>query len=1084
MKKKNIKASKIICLRMLLVTFCLLCLLPQIQANYSLWAVDIEPNANEANRQIKGVVTDINGDPIIGASVFVKGTSVGTTTDISGKFTLTIFERTTLVISYIGYQTEELNLDNNNDDFSITLKENQKELDEIVVIGYGTQKKVNLTGSVGTVNTKVFESVPVQNAVQALQGHIPGLNIHQTTGTLNARASIDVRGLATIGEGSSGGALVLIDGMEGDIYSINSQDIESISILKDAAASSIYGSRAPFGVILITTKKGKEGKTIVNYNNSFRFNKPINMPQMMDSYTWATYFNEAQSNAGWGLWVQPERLQRIKDYIDGKISTSTVPNGWNTSVWGDGYEWGNDNIDYYDVIYKDITTAQEHNVSISGGQQNMSYYLSAGYLGQDGFLDRGKDNANRYNLSGSINSRLFNILDVNYTMRYIRNEYRRPTHMTDNFFNAIGYQSWPVKPLYDPNGILFDDHILHLEGGGKHKMQNTSISQQIQFVLEPVKGWRVLGDLNYRYDTEFTHEDQQTVHQTAVDGVTWANIWNLATKVQEYAHNVDYFNVNVYSDYTKTFANNHNFKILAGFQTEHNNFRDLLGSKQGIMSPEVPTINTTSGLGSNGMPVPPIVSGGYSSWATVGFFGRLNYDYKGKYLLEANLRYDGTSRFRKDNRWGFFPSFSTGWNIARESFFEPISSTVSMLKIRASYGTLGNQNTTSLYPTYITMPYATSSGAWLINNARPNVSWGPGLISSSLTWEKIESWNIGVDFGIFDNRLSGSFDYFVRNTKDMVGPADELPFILGTNVPNTNNTDLRTSGFELELMWRDRLKNGLNYSARFVLSDSQSEITRYSNPSQTLSKYYKGMKWGEIWGYETIGIAKTQEEMDAHLATLPQGGQDALGLQWTAGDIMYKDVDGDGKIDWGSASVSNHGDIKVIGNSTPRFNFGLDLAADWKGFDARVFLQGVMKRDFFQGSHYFWGADNRSVWLSMGLKPHQDYFRNDPNHHLGLNLDSYYPRPLWGTAKNQQVQNKYLQDASYIRLKNLQIGYTLPSSTMKKIGVNKLRLFISGENLLTFTSTIKLFDPETISANSGNAYPLSRVYSFGLNVTF
>jgi hypothetical protein len=358
------------------------------------------------------------------------------------------------------------------------------------------------------------------------------------------------------------------------------------------------------------------------------------------------------------------------------------------------------------------------------------------------------------------------------------------------------------------------------------------------------------------------------------------------------------------------------------------------------------------------------------------------------------------------------------------------------------------------------------------------------LISTALTWEEIQSWNAGVDFGLLNSRLTGSFDYFVRNTLNMVGPADELPVLLGTGVPNTNNTDLQTKGFELELMWRDRLSIGLNYSLRAVLSDSRSVITRYSNPSETLNQNYKGMEWGEIWGYETVGIAKTQQEMDDHLATLTNGGQSNLGNDWKAGDIMYADLNDDGKVDGGAWTIEDHGDRKIIGNSMPRFNYGFDIAADWKGFDFRMFLQGVGKRDYWQGSRYFWGSWWER-WQSMGLTQHADYFRDDPENPLGLNLDSYYPRPVWGTEKNQHAQTRYLQNAAYLRIKNLQVGYTLPVQLTEKIGINKLRLFVSGENLATFTKMTTIFDPETIGGNSlGNVYPLQKVYAFGLNVTF
>lgn len=1044
---------------------------------------DLSLAVTQQNRQITGTVNDSDGIPVIGANVSVKGTTIGSITDVNGQFTLNVPSNATLVISYIGYLTIEIPV-GNQIDFTILLKEDTLALDEVVVVGFGSQKKVNLTGSVGVVNSEVFESIPVQNAVQALQGKVPGLFISQSDGRLNQKADMNIRGLATIGQGSSGSALILIDGIEGDLYSINPQDIENISVLKDAAASSIYGSRAPFGVVLVTTKKGSSGRTTVNYNNSFRFNKSINMPQSSDSYSWANFFNDASNAAGWGDVVGPDQMQRIKDYIDGKISYCTIPNGGpNGTTWSNGYEVANDNIDYYDVFYKDLTHSQEHNISASGGNERVNFYLSGNYLNDDGKMNWGGDGFKRYNVFGKIGAQLSSYAEVNYSTRFIRTDYHEPSHMTQSWFGDIGRQSWPIGPLYDPNGILFNDHVLGMRDGGRRKDESTQSIHQLSVILKPLQGWRIVGDASYKYISNFNHVDWKSYTQTAVNGVDKANEW-YQNSVEEAANRTNYFNVNLYSDYERTFADKHYIKVMGGFQTENNQYRNVWAQKNGMISMDYPTLNTTSGLDRDGKTTPPSVSGGYSTWVTAGFFGRLNYNYMEKYLFEANLRYDGTSRFRRDSRWGLFPSFSLGWNVAREEFFESLSHSINTLKFRASYGTLGNQNTSSQYPTYQVMGFAANNGSWLINGVKPNNAWPPTLISTGLTWEEVQNWNVGLDFALLNNRLTGSFDYYVRKTLDMVGPADELPIILGTNVPNTNNTDLKTTGFELELTWRDRVLKDLNYSVRFVLSDAYSEITRYSNPSNSLSKYYDGMKWGEIWGYQTVGMARTQEEMDAHLATLPNGGQSNLGSNWKAGDMMYHDLNGDGKIDGGSWTTEDPGDRKVIGNSTPRYNFGLDLSADWKGFDFRLFLQGTAKRDYFQNSFYFWGL-NWDRWGTMSLKEHEDYFREDPNHPLGQNLDSYYPRPVFGTEKNRQVQSRYLQNAAYLRLKNLQIGYTIPRIITNKVGIDKLRFFVSGENLATWTKMTSIFDPETISGLSyGNVYPLSKTYSFGVNVTF
>lgn len=1039
---------------------------------------------------ISGLVKDNEGEPLPGVSVAVKaGESIsGVVTDINGKYQLKASPNATIEFSFIGFKSIQQQVGNRKV-INVTLEIDNQMLEEVVVVGYGTQKKVNLTGSVSVIDSKAFESVPVANAVQALQGQVPGLNIYSNKGGgLNQKQNINVRGIGTIGEGSTGDALILIDGMEADIFSVNPQDIESISVLKDAAASSIYGSRAPFGVVLVTTKKGKAGKAQINYNNSFRLSSPINMPSSLDSYTYALFFNDAGYNSGWGSynWVSQTRLQRIKDYMDGKISYTTIPlNGSNT--WADGYQEGNDNIDYYNLFFKKNVFAHEHNFSVNGGTDKIQYYLSANYLDQDGTLRMGEDYSKRYTMSAKISAQLSRAVSLSSNTRFVRNDFVQPTHMNDSFFSDIGRQCWPVKPLYDPNGNLFDDHVQQMKNGGRKTERNTWLYQQFNLTIEPIKGWRLIGDLSYRYNTQYAHEDLLTISQIGVDGVTKVRSWDENSSVSESSFASDYFNVNLYTDFEKTFAKSHHLKALAGFQAEANNYRNIWAQKIGITYPGKPTINTSTGIDKDGKVIAPNVSGGHNRWSTAGFFGRVNYDFQEKYLVEANLRYDGSSRFRSDDRWGFFPSASLGWNIAREEFFQPATRIMNTLKLRASYGSLGNQNTTALYPTYTVMGTGTSD-KWLMNGVKPNIAWAPALVSYDLTWEKIRTWNVGIDIGLFNNRLTGSFDYFIRNTNDMVGPSEKLPATLGIAVPPSNNTDLRTAGWEVELMWKDRLQNGLNYSLRFTLADSRTKITRYSNPSGLIDSFYEGKYCGEIWGYETIGIARTDDEMAEHVGSLVNGGQSALGQDWQAGDIMYSDLNEDGKIDAGARTLDNHGDLKRIGNSTPRYNVGIDLSADWKGFDFRMFWQGTLKRDYFQGSYYFWGANgSQGYWFSTALKGHEDYFRNDESSPLGVNLDSYYPRPLLNTNKNQQCQTKYLQNAAYMRLKNLQIGYTLPRKIVQKMGVQNLRFFASGENLLTITDLVKFFDPETIESGSfahGYAYPLSRTYAFGLNITF
>ena len=390
-------------------------------------------------RQVEGTVRDTGGSTLPGVSIVENGTSNGTMTDENGNFSIKAPTGSTLVFSSLGYKDVEVVVSASSAPVSVVMEEDLELLEEVVVVGFATQKKINVTGAVGTVDTEALEAVPVQNALQALQGHIPGLTITQTDGQLNTKSSVNVRGIGTIGQGSSGSVLVLIDGVEGDLSIINPQDIENISVLKDAAASSIYGSRAPFGVILVTTKKGVKGKAKINYNNSFRFNTPLNMPEQMDSYTWALYFNDASNNAGWGDRVGVEQMQRIIDYMEGRISYNTIPEG---DYWSTGYNLANDNVNYYDVFYKDVTFSQEHNVSVSGGTDAVSYYVSANFLSDGGKMRWGGDGLKRYNVFGKIDAQLRPWVKIGYSSRYIRSDYHKPSHMDNNFFQEIGRQSW------------------------------------------------------------------------------------------------------------------------------------------------------------------------------------------------------------------------------------------------------------------------------------------------------------------------------------------------------------------------------------------------------------------------------------------------------------------------------------------------------------------------------------------------------------------------------------------------------------------------------------------------------------------
>lgn len=1041
-------------------------------------------SAQGVKTEISGTVVDSNGEPLIGATVMEKGTSNGTSTDIDGRFSLNVKPGATLMISYLGCETAEVKA---TADMKVTLKDSSHSLDEVVVVGFGTQKKVNLTGSVSTVDTELLNDRPLNNVANALQGAVPGLQINQPSGSLEDNPTINIRGNGTIGDGSSGAPLVLIDGMEGDINTVNPQDVASVSVLKDAAAASIYGSRAPFGVIMITTKKGVTGKPTINYQNSFRWASPINLAKTMESLPFVSFFNDGRQNMGQALHFSGDHLQRIVDYYYGKINTVNIPNPSNPEVWADGYAYANANVDWFREIFRSSSFSHEHNLSISGGTEKVKYYLSGNFAYQDGNLKIGKNDKKSYNLTGSIIADLFPWLQVNYKTRWNCQYFIRPATLGKDLYNQMARQGWPTLPLYDDNGYYFSapSPALRLAEGGKDTSQTDRNINQLAFVFKPTKNWDIHAEFNYSVYSQSRHWDLLQTYNHNVAGDPIIDFRN--SEAHEEYKKENFFTLNLFSNYDWTLFDKHDFHAMLGFQTENMKQHFYGLTRRGILVDKLPVVDLTSGLDYNGNPMTPGVNGQRNEWDTAGFFGRLNYNFDSRYLFEANLRYDGTSRFRSDRRWIWLPSFSAGWNIANENFWEDFANICNQLKLRASWGMLGNQNTNDWYQTYRVLSPGIGNGNWLQNGLKPNTLGFPGLVSQLLTWEKIYNWNFGLGFAFLNNRLRGSVEYFIRSTKNMVGPAPELPATLGTGVPKTNNCDLRSNGWDIEISWDDQTSFGLNYGAKFVLSDARVKITDYpNNPSHSLNTYITGRYTGEIWGYETIGIAKTKAEMDAHLA---HTNQSQIGTNFGAGDIMYRDLNGDGTINSGANTLEDHGDLKLIGNDTPRWLFSLDLNAEYKGFDIRAYFQGVAKRDYWQGSEYFFGA--AGFWWSGGLEQHADYFRDEntwsvQNGYNQPNLDAYYARPVFDGEgnKNKQKQTHYLQDASYIRLKNLQIGYTIPKHLTRKIGFELIRVYFSGENLWTGTHLSSLFDPETLGSGWGGCtYPLNRTISFGLNLT-
>lgn len=1032
---------------------------------------------------VRGTVVDEKGEPMIGATVKVpthKGK--GAITDVNGNFTIAgLKPDDTLEISVIGYKTQQIKVGSQTT-FSIKLEPDNQLLNEVVVVGYGTQKKVNLTGAVSSVDAKALQARPVQNVAQALQGAVPGLNFSVTNsgGALDSRMSVNIRGAGTIGAGSSSSPLVLIDGVEGDMNSLSPEDIENISILKDASSSAIYGSRAAFGVILITTKSGRQGKTHFSYNGNVRFSTPVSLPKMLDSYRFAQYWNRAAANSGNQPIFDERRLDKIKRFMEGdqsedvKYGTEWVDQ---KGYWGmyDNGGWGN--TDWFQEHYRSNVPSHEHNVALSGGTEKINYYLSGAILNQQGLIRHGEDNFQRYNLSGKVSVQATPFLNITYNNRWVREDYDRPSYLTALFFHNIA-RRWPNNVAKDPNGHWMEgQEIIQLRDGGRDINQKDILSQQVTAQFDITKDWMVRLEGNYNTTTVFNHWDVLPIYQYNKEGLPEPMKWDEdnppgSSKVSESASKRNYFNGRFFTQYAHRWGK-HDFKAVAGLDMEYAKNRNLGGEKKDLITALVPTVNTATND-------KPSFYGGYSHWATMGMFGRINYVFDDRYLFEFSVRRDGSSRFIGDKTWGTFPSFSAGWNIANESFFEPLRGYISYLKLRGSYGQLGNTNIDALYPWYQGLPIGGANSAWVFNKEKVNTSDAPGLVSTTLTWERVSSWNLGVDFSAFRSRLQGSFEVFNRKTYDMVGPSEPLPSILGTGVPPINNTDMISYGWETEIKWRDQVGD-LTYGVKLVLSDDQQVVTKYYNPNNSLSTWYPGRKNGEIWGYTSVGIAKTNEQMTDHL----QNNKPSWGDNWAAGDVMYKDLTGDGKVNQGNNTLDNHGDLTIIGSNHPRYKFGINLDLAWKGFDISCFLQGIGKRHWYDNSPYSTGA-NHGMWQAAGFEEHWDFFRpeGDP---LGANLDAYYPRPIFvDGGKNFTTQTRYLQSAAYMRIKNLQIGYTLPKEWLKAIHAERVRIYCSADNLYTFTKMNKVFDPESLGGQRGpgKIYPLSRVISVGVNMNF
>ncbi len=1024
--------------------------------------------------EVRGKVLDENGGPLPGASVKIKGANKGAVTDGNGAFILAdVAENSTLEVSFIGYISQEMKA--SAQPMVIKLMAKPNELEDVVVVAYGSQKRTRLTGAVAQVSGKDLEDRPVTRVTQALQGQVANLNINigDVGGSPNATQKVNIRGYTGLGTTSS--PLIVIDGIQGgDISTLNPDDIETISVLKDAASAAIYGSSAPFGVILIKTKQGTRGKApSITYNNNISMNKIFNLPTMANSLDFANVYNTAFVNAGRTPMYDAATIQRIKDYQAGILTTETIvdPDPKKNSYLS--WNAANGNNDWFKIYYKDRSYSQQHNLNVNGGSESSSYFIGAGFNDRSGMYNYGNDKYKRYNLRANLTTDVTKWLTFSFRGSFSRelfdtpNSYAGQTGGGERAYMHQIARKFPTVQLYNPDGrISAESNVLLQKEGGREMSTKDKGLLTGELNLKLAKGWTATA--NYTFDATYFDRNThlKTLYSYLPDGSQLAMGGTTPNAFGRYNERIEHRVVNVFSQYEKQ-LNDHFFSVLGGYVNDFNGFQAYEASNNNLYSDNIPSLSTSYGT-------TPSIGDRVRRLGSEGAFGRFNYNYKEKYLLEVSARYDGTSRFLSDVRWKAYPGISVGWNVDKEAFFNPLKKYVDGLKFRASYGQLGDQMflEDDYYPFYPALGTATPNNtSWLFGGARQAAVGAPLLVDNTLTWVSTATYNLGTDVAMFGNKLNASFDWYIRKANDVMGPAAALPAILGTNPPRINNSAIETKGWELTLGWRDQIGN-VKYGLKGVLSDYKAKVVRYPNPTGDLGTWYQGQQMGEIWGYQTAGFFKTAEEV----ASAPSQAK-IDGNLWTPGDIRYVDLNGDGQIDPGTTTLNNPGDRKVIGNSTPRYSYGLTADANWKGFDAMIFIQGVGKRDAAIGGNYFWGVVG-DEWQSSLFTTHLDRWSAE-------NPNGFYPKAYMSSQnnKNTQVQSKYLQNAAYMRIKNVQLGYTLKKELLDRFKISKLRFYISIENLATFTKFTKALDPE-LTLNEGKVYPLQRSYSAGLSLTF
>lgn len=1051
------------------------------------------------NITVQGIVTDELSEPLTGVSVTVKGNSgYGVTTDIDGHYAINATDNSIIIFNYIGYKTQEVAVNGRNT-IDIKLDPSKEMLDEVVVVGYGTQKKVNLTGAVSAVGSDVLENRPTNSVAQMLQGAMPNVNVSVNTGSPGAGGTLSIRGTGSI---NSNSPLILVDGVPGSIDQLNPSDIESISALKDASSAAIYGARAAFGVILVTTKKAKAGKAKVTYDGYVSWSSPtVKTDFVTTGYDHAYIYDTSYKSVGSSATGYTEA-----DYAELEArrydKTENADRPWVVKDASGKYHYYG-NFDWWNWMYKKNALAHSHNVSLSGGGDKVQYYLSASIYNKEGFIRIADENYRQYTFTSKISAELSSRLRITNNTTYFDRSHTYPGENASNaafartMINCAPYYV-PIGPDGNYTGVMANGKILgearfaDIMGGvskgsvGYRRFKNTFTGA---FTIIP--GLTLNADYTFMFTMDDNWKRQGTVYvSTGYEGKT-----QLSTTT---AHKTDYYEkemtfnpshvFNAYLNFDRRFNKIHNVSAVVGINYESQQNRTLYGYRTNVLGDDLNDLDLAVGDDIK-------ANGGASAYELFGLFFRANYNYRDRYLVEVNGRYDGSSRFLKGNRYGFFPSVSAAWRMSEESFMSNLSA-INNLKIRASYGVLGNQLGVALYP-YSTISQKLSSST-IVDGQLVYYLSTPSPVASDYTWEKVHTLNFGLDLAVLNNRLSFSGDIFTRRTTDMFVNGVTLPDVYGTDPPRQNAGELRTNGYEISLSWHDQLTlagKPFSYQIFASLGDATSKVTKYQgNDAGLLTDYYEGQTLGEIWGYRIDGLFQSDEEALEYTSRIDhtQVNRDirtATG-EWSVargGDLKFIDIDGNGKINNGANTVDNHGDLEVIGNTTPRYNYGFGANLSWMGFDLGVTFQGIGRRDLYPNKEMekFWGSWGRvnSAFLPLGLA--EQAWSED-------NTDAYFPRLERGSAAykdNAQmtvVNDRYLQNLAYLRLKNLSFGYTLPANLTRKFYVERLRVYVTGENLCYWSPFhTDYIDPEqAMSSDDARIYPFSRTFSAGINITF